>query len=451
MEPLYDLRFEGVNKPLQLVYNATVFQSTGENWDDVKLVLTEGLPKEKTTLPQFSRWFIDRTPPRKSTSNSTKTRSASDIIQTSGSGTLKGKLTDQETGEVLPFVNIVIEQYGQQITGSATDFDGKYSVRPIASGIYDVIVSYVGYNAKKVEGVRINGNKITFLDIQLESGIKLEEFQVVEYSVPLIDKDGGSSGGTVHREDITRMPGRSSTSLAASVGGVRGEYGYIDGIKVRGNIQPPFLYIDESPSISTPRISYHIPYSFTVPSNGEDRLLTIKSADVAVDYLYRSIPRVDTDVYLLARITDWGDLSLLSGKSTIYFEGAYSGESRLEAESIKDTLEIALGRDESIVIERKLNKELSTEQNLGSKTKREFQWEISARNNKSHPILLELIDQIPLAQNKSVNIELLNMEDAKFEKDEGKLTWEVKLNSNTSEKVKYGYALKYPKEARIYH
>jgi uncharacterized protein (TIGR02231 family) len=39
-KPLYDFRFDAVNKPLELVYNANVYQSTGEDWNEVELSLT---------------------------------------------------------------------------------------------------------------------------------------------------------------------------------------------------------------------------------------------------------------------------------------------------------------------------------------------------------------------------------------------------------------------------
>ena len=186
--------------------------------------------------------------------------STSSLLAQVGSGTLKGKLTDSETGEPLPFVNIVLQSGDQQVAGGSTDFDGAYTIKPIQPGSYNVLISYVGYNAKQIQGVKINSSKITFLDIELESGIKLEEFEVVEYTVPLIDKDGGSTGGTVTRENISRMPGRSATSIAATVGGVQetangdvsirgartdNTYYYIDGIKVRGSSNLPKAAIEE--------------------------------------------------------------------------------------------------------------------------------------------------------------------------------------------------------------
>ncbi len=170
------------------------------------------------------------------------------VLAQTGSGSLKGKITDKKSGEPLPFVNVVVENRGTQVSGGATDFDGEYFIKPISPGTYDVIVSYVGYQPYKQTGVIVNSNKITFLEIALNQGIELKEFEVVKYTVPLIDRDGGASGGTVTREDIAKMPGRSAASIATTVAGastagtgggisIRGSrsentYYYIDGVKV---------------------------------------------------------------------------------------------------------------------------------------------------------------------------------------------------------------------------
>ena len=177
-------------------------------------------------------------------------------------GTLRGKVLDKGTGEPLPFVNIVLELNGVQKYGGSTDFDGVYTVKPVTPGSYDLKVSFVGYKPQLQKGVVINGGNITFLDVKLTSSVEvLEEFEVIEYTVPLINKDGGASGGTVTRDDIAKMPGRSATSIATTVGGVssdangnitsirgsRGDasYYYIDGIKVRGSTSLPKSAIEQ--------------------------------------------------------------------------------------------------------------------------------------------------------------------------------------------------------------
>ena len=178
-----------------------------------------------------------------------------------GSGTLKGTVTDFELKDPLPFASVVVFLNGNQVSGTNTDFDGKYTIKPIAPGTYDVLISFVGYQAKKITGVKITANKIQFVDAVLSAGVMVQEAEVVEYSVPLIDKDGGASGGTVSREDIDKLPGRSATSIATTVAGastagtgggisIRGArssstWVYIDGIKVRGSSALPKSAIEE--------------------------------------------------------------------------------------------------------------------------------------------------------------------------------------------------------------
>ena len=66
-----------------------------------------------------------------------------------GTGSLKGKITDAKSGELLPFVNVVLERQGTQVTGGASDFNGEYFIKPIEPGVYDVVVTYVGYQPQR--------------------------------------------------------------------------------------------------------------------------------------------------------------------------------------------------------------------------------------------------------------------------------------------------------------
>ncbi len=185
------------------------------------------------------------------------------VVAQSG-GTIKGKMIDKANGEPLPFANVVLMKGGSQVTGTMTDFDGKFTFTALTPGKYNIQATYVGYQAIKVNDVVVNAGQITFVpDIKASSGSEnLDEFVVIEYEVPLISKDQTSSGGTVTSEDIKKMPGRSAASIAATVGGVyssddgstdlnvRGARSdgtdvYIDGIKVRGSQNLPKSAIEQ--------------------------------------------------------------------------------------------------------------------------------------------------------------------------------------------------------------
>ncbi len=176
-------------------------------------------------------------------------------------GTLKGKLSDKATKEAIPFASVVIESGGKQYGGVNTDIDGNYTIKPIPPGKYDVKSVYVGYKSVLVKDVVINNDKITFLDIDMEQSIQtLTTYEVKEYAVPLISKDQTQTGGTMTSEEMSKMPGRSATSVAVTIGGVfsqDGEMGsirgsrtegtvmYIDGVRVRGSSSLPQAAIEE--------------------------------------------------------------------------------------------------------------------------------------------------------------------------------------------------------------
>jgi len=177
-------------------------------------------------------------------------------------GSIKGKVLD-ELSEGMPFVNVAIYQFGNIKGGATTDMEGQFKISNLDAGSYDLEVKFVGYQTYRVEGLVVKGGKLLPLDpIQLKEATELlGEVEVVFYKVPLIDKDGGASGGTVTREDLAKMPGRSAASIATTVGGVQSDgngnitsvrgsrgdatYYYIDGIKVRGSTSLPKSAIEE--------------------------------------------------------------------------------------------------------------------------------------------------------------------------------------------------------------
>ncbi|OFX28513.1 MAG: hypothetical protein A2033_01765 [Bacteroidetes bacterium GWA2_31_9] len=182
-------------------------------------------------------------------------------IYAQSSGSLQGSVVDPESGEAVPFANVTIESDGSVITGGMTDFDGKYVIKPIPAGKYNVKASSVGYNASQINGVLIKGGKITFQDFKIAPATQiLQEVEIKDYTNPLIDKDNTKTGGTVTAEDIAKMPGRSAASVATTVGGVYSENGtdinirgarsegtvyYVDGIKIMGTQALPKSAIAE--------------------------------------------------------------------------------------------------------------------------------------------------------------------------------------------------------------
>lgn len=57
--PVYDLRAVNSKSPIQVGYKANVFQSTGEEWKNVKLKLSTANPSQSGQKPELYTWYLD--------------------------------------------------------------------------------------------------------------------------------------------------------------------------------------------------------------------------------------------------------------------------------------------------------------------------------------------------------------------------------------------------------
>jgi uncharacterized protein (TIGR02231 family) len=57
--PSYDLRADQINEPVSLTYKAKIHQSTGTDWDNVKITLSTINPNRNNNKPVLAPWYIN--------------------------------------------------------------------------------------------------------------------------------------------------------------------------------------------------------------------------------------------------------------------------------------------------------------------------------------------------------------------------------------------------------
>ena len=60
-----------------------------------------------------------------------------------------------------------------------------------------------------------------------------------------------------------------------------------------------------------------------------------------------------------------------------------------------------------------------------------------------------LKDQYPITTDKEITVEVLDNGNAKINEETGIMTWQLKLNSNETKKIRISYKVKYPKDKII--
>ena len=78
-------------------------------------------------------------------------------------GKISGKVTDSETGDLLPYAQVAVYQLPDSVfeTGVITDDNGEYLVDGLQPGEYGLVITFLGYLPAYPEPVKITGKETT--------------------------------------------------------------------------------------------------------------------------------------------------------------------------------------------------------------------------------------------------------------------------------------------------
>lgn len=383
--PTYDLRVEDIESPVQLTYQANVYQTSGIDWKNVELTISNANPAESANIPALYPYYLNF--------NQIVPRESPNYSFNPNIREVKGKVIDAETGEALPFVSIRVK--GKAV-GTASDFEGNFSIA-IPVGSQTLQLSYVGYNFLEVP---VSQSYMTML-LQ-PSGQALQEFQIVEYKTARI-------ASSASKKDIETIP------------------------------------LDVNTITRQTNFEFEIKTPYTIESNSNPLKIDMKVVELNSEYVYKTIPKLSEKAYLIALISDWEAYDLLDGEVNLYFESTFVGKSLLDLSQIADTLEVSLGEDKSISVNRELEKEFTGKQFLGSNKIEKRSWKTTIKNNKPQKINIIVYDQVPVSNNQDITVETINISEGQLDAGTGKVTWELELEPNAFIEKTVEYSVKYPK------
>lgn len=169
--------------------------------------------------------------------------------------TVTGTITDAGDGEPLIGANVLIKESG---SGTATDFDGRYSVT-LEDGTYNLVVSYTGYSNKEVTVTVSNGQTLT-QDIAMSSdALGLDEVVVTGTFSGRTQKESPLSMTMINGKQIQKLSTSSQADVLRTIPGVTAEGGggevatnvFIRGLPAGGQFQYTPLQVDGLPVLST--------------------------------------------------------------------------------------------------------------------------------------------------------------------------------------------------------
>ncbi|OCX54123.1 hypothetical protein BEL04_07600 [Mucilaginibacter sp. PPCGB 2223] len=393
--PTYDIRAKDVNSPINIAYKANVSQQCGEEWKDVKLILSTGNPSVSGSKPELKPYYLNY--------GMVYSNQAENITR------VTGRITDRTDGTSLIGVSVKVK--GTSI-GTASDANGNYSLQ-VPQGSQTLVFSYIGYETleRRVTSASMN--------VSLEaSHNSLNEVVVTGYGSAL----EGRAAGVAVNSDKVRIRGAASMETI------------------------PVLVDQEE---NQTNVDFNINNPYSIPSDGKQYVVDIGQFDLNASFQYFVAPKLNTDVFLTAQLVDWNKYNFLSGEANLFFEDTYIGKSLLDTHSSSDTLNLSLGTDKNIVVTRTLQKNTTQRQIIGSNKKETKDWLIDVKNRKNQVINLLVEDQVPVSQNTAIEVEKQELSGGKINDLDGKLQWVLKLSPAEEKKLDLRYQVKYPKNQQV--
>ena len=199
-------------------------------------------------------------------------------------------------------------------------------------------------------------------------------------------------------------------------------------------------------------ITYNIDILYSIPGNGKELNIELKNQEIPATFKCYSAPKLDTETYVLAEISDWQTLNLLTAVANVTYNGSYVGETLIDASSTQENLTLTLGSDKRVPVRREKQQDYSSTRFLGNDITQTFNYKLTVRNNQNTTVKMVLKDQYPISTLKGIEVVFLSKETTTPThniEDLGVVTWEFDMEPGETKTFNFAYSVKYPKDRKL--
>jgi len=154
--PYYDIRAKDVEKPVSIYFKGMVYQSTGEDWENVNLTLSTGNPSLSGIVPELTPWYIDFDRPAVASSyqqfNAIPVRMEKKIMCTA---MMEAKECEKVDEIHMPVKQMVVAT--ESLTSAEYTLATPYTVKTSGNGksvdikTHELETEYIYYSVRKLE------------------------------------------------------------------------------------------------------------------------------------------------------------------------------------------------------------------------------------------------------------------------------------------------------------
>jgi uncharacterized protein (TIGR02231 family) len=158
-----------------------------------------------------------------------------------------------------------------------------------------------------------------------------------------------------------------------------------------------------------------------------------------------SAPKMVEAAYRRARVINDSPYTLLSGQANLYSDGEFVGVSKIEIVPPQGQIEIFLGIDERIKLERAFIRRDVDKRIVGARRRIFFGYEIRLENLLEQAIEITINDQMPVPRHEDIKVKLeFAAPKPTSHENMNELTWAISQEAREKRTIRFVFSVEYP-------
>lgn len=198
-------------------------------------------------------------------------------------------------------------------------------------------------------------------------------------------------------------------------------------------------------------VNFKIQKKETILSDGSRKKTLIDAFSLPVSIEYLLMPRESSHAYIRVSAANPKEYPLLPGEVLAFHGQDFAGHSSMPLTVPGENLNLYLGADDAIQVERELLNRLKTPR--GFKNSQEqilFQYKTSVRNLKDRRVSILVLEPLPVSKNSEIKVKLeKSMPEFSLQDEESFLHWNLLLKPGETKEILFDFSVTWPSERRI--
>ncbi len=190
----------------------------------------------------------------------------------------------------------------------------------------------------------------------------------------------------------------------------------------------------------TTAVTYRPSRPVAVPSGASGHRTTLAQLSLTASLGYVTAPVLAEEAYLRATVVNTSEQALRPGRASVFHDAEFVGTTVLEPWAPGEELELALGVDDRIRVERELVRRTASRATLSGQKRREAEYRISIGNHGPRPAVVTVLDQAPVSRDDTITVRDVKTSPEPVETSAlGEFTWRLALEPGETGKVTLSY------------